>query len=251
MSFDFLWTRGLVGAAVVFGVSGCDDVQLPSRTNNEAKAREAEQTGDFPRAVWMYEAILDGTPETAGLHYKLALIYDDKLADPISALHHYRRYLKMTESDKLRAEVQEYIDRIQLVLATRAADGGLMTKRESVRLKNENLKMTEAVRVLKKEVSSLERELEDERKKPKAKVATKSKGERDEKGFSTNPKTAEAERRIGAETKTYTVQKGDTLASIARKFYDSAQRWKDIADANHNSLNGSVNLKVGQVLVIP
>ena len=251
MNFDFGWTRGLVLAALVVGAVGCDDLHLPSRTNNEAKAREAEQTGDYPRAVWMYEALLDGTPETAGLHYKLALIYDDKLADPVSALHHYRRYLKMTESDNLREEVQGYIDRIQLVLATRAADGGLMTKRESARLKNANLKMTEAVQGLKKEVAALKKELAVEKKKPKVEVASKSKSSRTEDGFSSNPKTAEAERRIGSETKTYTVQKGDTLASIARKFYDNAQRWKDIADANHNALNGSVNLKIGQVLVIP
>ncbi len=244
------WTGCQVALlAAIVGLAGCDDFELPSRSKNEAKAREAEQAGDFPRAVWMHEALLDGTPKTADLHYKLALIYDDKLADPVSALHHYRRYLKMTESDALREEVGEYIERIELVLATRAADGGLMTKREGARLKNQNLQLTEKVGELKSQVAGLEKDLIAERKKPKA--VAKAEPVRDKAGFSTNPKTAAAERRIGAETRTYTVVKGDTLASIARRFYDNAQRWKDIADANHNALNGSVNLRVGQVLVIP
>lgn len=245
------WTGCRVALlAAIFGLTGCDDFELPSRTKNEAQALEAEQAGDYPRAVWMYEALLDGTPKTGDLHYKLALIYDDKLADPVSALHHYRRYLKMTESDALRAEVRGYIERIELVLATRAADGGLITKREGARLKNENLSLTEKVGELKTQISGLEKDLTAERKKPKAVVA-KAESARDKKGFSTNPKTAAAERRIGSETRTYTVVKGDTLASVARRFYDDAQRWKDIADANHNALNGSVNLQVGQVLVIP
>ncbi len=246
-----VWTCCRIAlVAAIIGMTGCDEFELPSRSKNEGKAREAVQAGDYPRAVWMYEALLDGTPKTADFHYKLALIYDDKLTDPVSALHHYRRYLKMTESDALRAEVQEYIERIELVLATRAADGGLITKREGARLKNENLKLTETVGELKSQVAGLEKDLAAERKKPKAEVA-KAKPATDKKGFSTNPKTAAAEKRIGSETRTYTVVKGDTLASIARKYYDNAQRWKDIADANHNALNGSVNLRVGQVLVIP
>ncbi len=223
---------------------------MPTRAGTEEQARAAVQEGDFPRAVWMYEAALDGTPKTADIHYKLALIYDDKLKDPVSALHHYRRYLKMTESNALKAEVEGYIERIELVIATRAADSGLMTKREAARIKNANLELAEESTELKKTIERLEDELKAEKKKPKA-VVEKAAPARDKKGYSTNPRTAAAEKRIGSETQRYTVRKGDTLASLARRFYDDAQRWKDIADANHNALNGGVNLQVGQVLVIP
>ncbi len=231
-------------------LSACDKFEMPTRISDENEAREAVQAGDFPKAVWMYEAVLDGTPKTADVHYKMALIFDDKLKDPVSALHHYRRYLKMTDSTALKEEVEGYIERIELVLATRAADGGLMTKREAARIKNENLKLAEEKTELKKEIAKLEKDLKEERKKPKAVVA-KAEAVRDRAGFSTDAKTAAAEKRIGSETKRYTVQKGDTLASLARRFYEDPQRWKDIADANYNSLNGGVNLQVGQVLVIP
>jgi nucleoid-associated protein YgaU len=95
----------------------------------------------------------------------------------------------------------------------------------------------------------LQADLVEARKKPSAKDAAKP--ARDAKGFSTNATTAAAEHAVGKETRTYTVQKGDTLASIARKFYKSAQRYKDIQDANQNLLQGGVDLKVGQVLIIP
>ncbi len=47
----------------------------------------------------------------------------------------------------------------------------------------------------------------------------------------------------------YTVQKGDTLMSIARKHYSSASKYRDIAAAN--GITDSNKIKVGQVLILP
>ncbi|MCC6579272.1 MAG: LysM peptidoglycan-binding domain-containing protein [Phycisphaeraceae bacterium] len=49
--------------------------------------------------------------------------------------------------------------------------------------------------------------------------------------------------------KTYVVQKGDTLYSIARKQYNNAAKWKDIASANN--ITDAKKLAVGQKLVLP
>jgi 5'-nucleotidase len=46
----------------------------------------------------------------------------------------------------------------------------------------------------------------------------------------------------------HTVAKGETLYSIARKYYNDGKRWKDIAKANSVTPE---KLKVGQELVIP
>lgn len=48
---------------------------------------------------------------------------------------------------------------------------------------------------------------------------------------------------------TYTVQKGDTLWSIAQKFLGNGQRWREIVDVNPG-LDPS-KLKVGQSIVLP
>jgi nucleoid-associated protein YgaU len=235
-------------AILMLGFAGCDKFEMPSAAKTEAQAREAMQSGDHSRAVQTYEALLDGTPKTAAYHYQLALIYDDKLKDPVSALHHFRRFLRMSEDEARKKEVSEYVKRIELIIATRASDAGIVTKREAARLRNENLKLEETVRELREEITVLKRKPDP----ASAKASPSSKKpERDAQGFSTNPTTRAAEQKVGTETKTYTVQKGDTLASISRRFYNSPQRWKDIADANQNQLQGSVNLKVGQTLIIP
>ena len=48
-----------------------------------------------------------------------------------------------------------------------------------------------------------------------------------------------------------TVQPGDTLVSISRKFYKSSVRWQRILDANPDILSKPSDLKPGQMLVIP
>ncbi len=53
------------------------------------------------------------------------------------------------------------------------------------------------------------------------------------------------------ESRTYTVQKGDSLWKIADKFYGDGRKWKDIADANKGVLPDASKLKAGMVLTIP
>ncbi len=56
----------------------------------------------------------------------------------------------------------------------------------------------------------------------------------------------------GSEGRTYVVQKGDTLYSIARKFYNGDQsRWRVIYEANRSRLRGPDQLAVGMKLIIP
>ena len=49
--------------------------------------------------------------------------------------------------------------------------------------------------------------------------------------------------------KLHAVQTGDTLMSIARKYYQDASRYKDIAEAN--SISDPDEIYIGQVLKIP
>ena len=51
--------------------------------------------------------------------------------------------------------------------------------------------------------------------------------------------------------RTYVVQRGDTLFSIARKFYKSSARWKEIRDANKKKTDDPEKLEPGESLTIP
>jgi len=51
--------------------------------------------------------------------------------------------------------------------------------------------------------------------------------------------------------RTYRVERGDTLASIAAEICNDASMWKKIYEANRDKLRSPDDIKVGQILVIP
>ena len=72
----------------ICGLTGCDRLGNSRYSQLVQDADTKSANGDFARAINLYEAALDDSPRCAEIHYKLALLYDDKLNDPVSALHH-------------------------------------------------------------------------------------------------------------------------------------------------------------------
>ena len=65
-------------------------------------------------------------------------------------------------------------------------------------------------------------------------------------------KRGRAEDPRARKTKTHTVVSGDSLSAIARKYYDDADKWNDIYEANKETIGDNPNaLRVGQELTIP
>ena len=55
----------------------------------------------------------------------------------------------------------------------------------------------------------------------------------------------------GAKAQTYTVEKGDTLSAIAKRFYGDPKKYMVIFNANKNQLKDPDKISPGQELVIP
>lgn len=55
----------------------------------------------------------------------------------------------------------------------------------------------------------------------------------------------------GAVHETYTVEKGDTLQKISKKFYGTTRQWKKIYEANKELLKSPDTIRPGQTLNIP
>jgi len=182
--------------------------------------------GDFSRAINLYEAALDDSPRCAEVHYKLALLYDDKLNDPVSALHHFKRYLTLNPTGAHATDVKNSIKHDEIAALTVLSGDSVITRSEAARLRNENL--------------NLHKELEA-RAGPARSVTDKS-----QEGDTSSKKNVS---RKG--DRTYVVQSGDTLVSISRKFYRSPKRWQAILNANKKSIRDPKKLTVGQTLVIP
>src|SRR5437762_12961467 len=73
--------------------AGYDRMITPRHAQQLKDAESKAAAGDFVRAISLYESALEDGPGDAEVHYKLALLYDDKMKDPINALHHFKRHL--------------------------------------------------------------------------------------------------------------------------------------------------------------
>lgn len=181
--------------------------------------------GEYLWAINLYEAALDGTPQSAEVHYKLALLYDDKMNDPLHALHHFKRYLILDENGGHANEVRQFMKRDEVALATSLSGDSVLTRAEAARLRNENLNLHKEIDAQSPTTRS---GTEKSRRAGSDKDATK-------KGGGHN----------------YVVKEGDTLASISRRFYKTSKRWKEILDANKKKIDDPENLKAGESLTIP
>src|ERR1700756_4012921 len=193
---------------LVCGPCACDQVGKSRYAQLMQDAENKSAQGDFERAV---------------NHYKLALLYDDKLNDPVSALHHFKRYLALSPNCPHAKAVKDSIKRDEIAALTALSGDSVITRAEAARLRNENL--------------TLHKELEVRAVPPAA----------FEKTGGNDAKKA-GSRKSG---QTYVVQSGDTLVSISRKFYKSPKRWKAILEANKKNIRDPKDLTIGQTLVIP
>ena len=134
-------------------LSGCD--QLFSKKGPDAldMAHEKEKEGDYPAAIQWYEASLDGTPATAESHYSMALIYDDKLNNPIAALDHFRRYMELLPSGDHVADAKSFADQDQFKLVNTLSNGNFMPQQDAVRLKNQNFELQKELTAARQQIT--------------------------------------------------------------------------------------------------
>jgi LysM repeat protein len=228
-----LCTRVIVAGAwlwtvFVFGLTGCDRLGGSRYVQLTQDADSKSAQGDFERAINLYEAALDDSESirSAEIHYKLALLYDDKLNDPVSALHHFKRYLALSPNGPHAKEVTNSIKHDEVAALTALSGDSVIPRSEAAQLRNENL--------------NLRKELEA---RTGSSRITQQKSQTNDKSSKKS-----ASKKAG---RTYVVQSGDTLFSISRKFYKSPKRWKEILSANEKNIRDPKKLTVGETLVIP
>ena len=222
-----IFSAGLFATVLICALAGCDQLAGSRHAQLMQDADNKSAQGDFARAINLYEAALDDSESTrcAEIHYKLALVYDDKLNDPVSALHHFKRYLELSPNCPHAKDVKDSVKRDEVAALTILSGDSVIARSEVARLRNENL--------------NLRKELETRTVSSRL-VAEKS-----------QPSDAGQKAAPTKANQTYVVQSGDTLFSISRKFYNSPKRWKQILEANRKSVRDPKNLTVGQTLVIP
>ena len=226
----------LAAGLLLLPLAGCDQAFEDRPQRNAAQADQKAAAGQYEQAIPLYEAAMDGTPQSAELHFKLGLIYEDQLKEPVSAIHHFKRYLAMAPDGPHAKDAQRFLKEDEFKLTAALGNGATISQEDAKRLKNANLEMG-------KKIVQLKTDLE---------VALKSRSEAYKLlGKSGGPKLEQIQKPPVDGVRTYTVARGDTLASIARKFYNTAAKSKQIQDANFEPMDGTAKLQIGMVLMVP
>ena len=212
----------------ICGLGACDRIGTSRYAQLMQDADSKSANGDFARAINLYEAALEDSESTrnAEVHYKLAVLYDDKLNDPVSALHHFKRCLALSPNGTHVNEVKNSVKHDEVAALTALSGDSVIARSEVARLQNENLN-------LRKEIEARAASSRIAPEKSKANDASSKKNA-----------SKKADR-------TYVVKPGDTLFSISRKFYKSSKHWKQILEANRKNIRDPKKLTVGETLNIP
>src|SRR3954468_6736689 len=130
-----------IAVAAILGLAAvsCDRMITPRSAQIIKDAENKSADGNFLRAITLYESALDDSPRAADVHYRLALLYDDKMKYPLHALHHFKRYLTLAPSGPHANEVKNFMKKDELELGTTLSGDAVVSRAEAARLRNENL----------------------------------------------------------------------------------------------------------------
>jgi tetratricopeptide (TPR) repeat protein len=263
-----LWRKVLpVALAAMFAFAcGCERSGPISgaQGENEANYQRAKKLGeqhDFEGAAEFYKRALAVNPEFASAHLELGLLCDDKLGDPIAAIYHYRQYLELRPDSDKRQLVTDFIERAKLSLAAKLPQSPIIDPSELTRLQNEKAAMLQENAMLRTRVAELEKAASVAAAKPMVSAESAP------TSASATPVTPSAAPVVMASApvtlpvedapvestrgRMHIVQKGDTLYSLALRYYGARAGWERIYQANRSGLPSRDQLKVGQQLVIP
>jgi LysM repeat protein len=110
----------LTTLAILDCLGGCSSESLVDERNiyyiRGTKLREEKKQEE---AVKAFETCLRLSPQSAQAHLQLALIYDENLDDPLTAVYHYRRFLEMRPDDANAQAVNGWLQKAEQKLVQR------------------------------------------------------------------------------------------------------------------------------------
>ena len=256
--------------ALIVGFScGCErsspitDAEAGRETNYQ-RARKFYEQNDFQAAAEFYKRALAVNPEFANAHLELGLLCDNKLSDPISAIYHYRRYLELRPDSEKKQLVSDFIERAKVSLAAKLPQSPVIDANDVTRLQNEKATLLQENAQLRTQIAELEKAANATKSVmalppttdfavPAASVPVTNAQPVSAPPtiMAAVPITPSVETTESTRTRMHVVQKGDTLFSLALRYYGARSAWDRIYQANRSGLSNRDQLKVGQQLVIP
>lgn len=230
------------GLGINTGCSSFDDAVDEEKSSAFQKGRSYLKVGKNSEALDEFLSITRRMVRCPKSHLEVGRLYltikDRK--DPIASIYHLRRYLFLEPSSREAPKVKQLIVTAEREIIRKLPGKPYEGYLTGLALQEENLQ-------LKREVADLKARLGlplSESFKPEESPEAQRKMQVAPPVVTRSPPPPKAPR-------TYTVQKGDSLYAISRKFYGDSSHIDRIYQANRSIMRSKDNLQVGQTLKIP
>ncbi len=239
-------------------LSGC----FPSRgallaEKEEISYRRGQQRlkeGRPEEALEAFLSVIKKRQEAPESHLEAGLLYLNRFGEPILAIYHFNEYLRSKPSPEPAERVRALIVTAKKEFARSlpaSPFGGEVDKLDLKELLDKTRTENES---LKAELMQVRAEVEhykdvEQARRSLTELSTSASAP---EGSAPAPASASAvSTSASSSARQYTVVQGDSLFVIAKKVYGSGARWKEIAEANRDTLPDPARLKLGQTLTIP
>jgi len=239
------------------------------------QAQQDIDNNDAGAAADEYEAALVADPKLADAHYELGVLYAEKLSEPIAALYHLDRFLKLAPQSPNATSARDLFNTESEAFAASLPGTSTSSALARLQLENNGLKKqaidaSHTIAQLQTQLANMQQQVADANARAASAAPTPGAPAPATVGgggavtgtpapviapapivpATPAPGTATTPDAGGA--RSYTVKSGDSLWKIAHKMYpkDTTNGEEKIKDANKDAFANKF-LKVGQVLVIP
>lgn len=273
---------GLTALAALACLCGCSSESLVDERNiyyiRGTKLREEKKHEEAAKA---FETCLRLSPQSAQAHLQLALIYDETLDDPLTAVYHYRRFLEMRPEDANAAAVKGWLQKAELKLIQRlqqaavyaainqgstappladsagpaARELALLARVQDLTAANEELRERANEPVIDPTLlppaTNPPASAAALAAPPVAAVPAPAVTVAVPVPAPTPGPAAAAVGLAPGGVRYHTVVAGDTLINLSRRYYGNTSHWPQVQQANRDLLGDKADLKLGMRLRIP
>ena len=252
----------LIVSVIFCGACSPSDLSFIEETEERQfkLAKDFQSQGRYDDALITYLGLISVRRESPESHLEVGYIYLRTLKDPIRAIYHFDRYLDLKPESERTIQVKQLIETAKLEFLRQLPTKPFQAEVERMdlleiieKLKKENSELKLKYNQVLLQIKSLDgQEAMDHISKSLNKRVSSHEGRSQNENGNTLTSFGETITIDPREVpKSYTVQSGDTLSKISKKFYGTANRWNDIYQANRDTLSSARSLREGQELLIP